>query len=439
MVHRTIPAPPDAAHRVPTRARCLTLLPHAPGRLSAVSSAGSLPLPALTPLGPMSLTPLASDPRRPLRRLDDRGTPRRAARSGWRRTTPRAGLAGALLAGAGGLMAAAGGLAIAAGLCGAGCADGTMAACRVGADCASGMCRADGTCVPFVPDGGRAEGGISDGAATDEDGPDAGAPDGGLVDADVRDDGATDLGSPGDLGAGDGGSRVCTPRDPDVVERAEVTLAPGLYATFRAAEDATVDLAGVTTAGRRQWDLSGALSGDRDVRLDTTAPEGAWWAPSFPAATYAVPLSTTSELLGVFRATDTELQLLGVVSPDDGVTRTRLTYDPPVVVLRFPLRVGAAWSTRSSVTGVANGVGSFYTETYDVQVDAAGDVATPFGSFGAVRARVVLDRTVGVATTRTRTFAFVADCFGTVATVTSRAGETAVEFSRAAEVRRLAP
>ena len=60
-------------------------------------------------------------------------------------------------------------------------------------------------------------------------------------------------------------------------------------------------------------------------------------------------------------------------------------------------------------------------------------------TFEVLRVRTELERTVGLLTTTVRTFAFVSECFGTVATVTSEDDEDQVEFSRAAEVRRLAP
>ena len=296
-----------------------------------------------------------------------------------------------------------------------GCADASRTSCRVGADCASGICLGSGMCA----------------RPSDAGGTDAGTE----LDARIEADGGLDT----DAAMPDGGGRVCSPDRDGTIARAEVPLSAGLHATFRVAEDAPVDLVGTSSGGTRRWDLSGALGGDSDTRIDLVPVTGAWYAPDFPGASYAARLSASEDLLGVFEITSDALLLRGVVSPDDGLSRTRLTYDPPVPVLRFPLREGDSWSATSSVTGLALGVASFYSETYASQVDAAGELATPFGSFPVLRVRTVLDRTVGVVTTRTRTFAFVSECFGTVATVTSDPGETAVEFTRASELRRLAP
>ena len=67
-------------------------------------------------------------------------------------------------------------------------------------------------------------------------------------------------------------------------------------------------------------------------------------------------------------------------------------------------------------------------------------MTTPYGDFPVLRVATDLDRTQGLATLSTRrTFAWVAECFGPVATATSQDFESASEFDHPAEVRRLAP
>ncbi|HOX46725.1 MAG TPA: hypothetical protein PK668_24205 [Myxococcota bacterium] len=305
--------------------------------------------------------------------------------------------------------------------------DGGGPDCRVGADCASGICRADGTCEP------EAEGG--DGGQDGQDGVDEVDGSDGVDEVDDVDE--VD-GEDGTDGGDDGGPVVCQPNQDWVVERSEVTLRAGLYATFQIGLDCAVDTAGEGQPdGSRRWDLSGDLAGDHPERVDLLEPTGAWWAPDFPDATYAARLRDAEELLGVFQGTDSALLLLGVVSPEDGLYATKLSYDPPVEVLRFPLTEGLAWSTDTTVTGQATGVVAYYFEGYDNQVDARGELATPFGTFQVLRVRVELTRTVGMAVTTSRSFAFVAECFGTVALVHSKDYEGEVEFTQAAEVRRL--
>ncbi len=287
----------------------------------------------------------------------------------------------------------------------AACASTPSGECVVGADCASGVCGADGLCA----------------------GGDAGPSDGDGGDADA--------------GAGpDGSIGACVPNHDGFIDRDEVRIQPGLTATFRVALDAPVSTAGeFQPGGTRLWDLSAAITGDSDVQVVLSPMDGAWYAESFPDATYATRLSETEELLGVFRATDDALLLLGVVSPDAGAGRTELAYDPPIKVLQFPITAGAQWSTQSTVTGVALGVPSFYSERYEQMADAVGELVTPFGTFPVIRVRVELTRTVGAAVTTSRTYAFSSECFGTVASVVSRDFESEIEFDTAKEVRRLAP
>lgn len=289
--------------------------------------------------------------------------------------------------------------------------------CRVGAECASGVCTTAGVCLE-LHDTGPLDAGLS---------PD-GAP---LNDANVVGDDAGPM--------DDAGVRLCSGNGDGFVSREEVPLRAGLHATFRVAQSTPID----TTGGSdpRTWDLSGALSGDADARVDLLDPSGAWWSADFPTATYAAQLSASSDNLGVFQVTDTELLLLGVVSPMDGLTRTNLAYDPPVTVLAFPLGMSDTWMTTSTVTGQALGVFGTYTETYTSVVDAAGTLVTPLGTIeNVLRVRTDMERTSGlVPITSSRTFAFVAECFGTAATITSQPNETHVEFTTAAEVRRLAP
>jgi hypothetical protein len=301
------------------------------------------------------------------------------------------------------------------------CADGGMERCRVGADCASGVCRSDGRCATSGEDDAGIDPALD--AHVDD------------VDADV------DAGAPADAGPeSDGGARVCAANGDGTITRAEAPLRAGLYATFRVAEDATVSTAGVDRGdGTRAWDLSGALSGDTDVRRELRPLGAEWYATEFPGAGWTARLAERAELLGVFEITETELLLRGVVSPEDGFTRTLLDYDPPVVVLRFPLTSGSTWETTSTVSGTASGVAVLYTETYASTVDARGELTAPFGAFEVLRVRTVLDRLVGALPTRVRSYAFVSECFGTVATIASGDNETQVEFTTAAEVSRLSP
>jgi len=301
----------------------------------------------------------------------------------------------------------------------AACADDGARICRVGADCASGACGPDGQCVPEgvkpAPDGSSGGDGSPD------------------VDGNARQD-----------AGGDGALPGCTPNKDGIITRDEVPIAAGLHATYKIGKDEDVSTAGTPgTSGRRTWDYSAALASDVGVLVETQALTGKWYGPKFPGATYASKLSQASDLIGVFETSPGALLLRGVVSPaETASTKTELTNTPPVAILAFPLKLGSTWTTATKVSGTAQGTALFgtYDEKYESKVDAAGELKTPLGTFEVLRVQVLLTRNIGVLPATTlRTFAFVTECYGTIATVTSKENETNVEFTRAAEIRRISP
>ncbi|MDB4937507.1 MAG: hypothetical protein JWP87_4479 [Labilithrix sp.] len=299
------------------------------------------------------------------------------------------------------------------------CSDSAARECRVGADCASGICGSDGKCVPAAavlpgPDGGAND----DDASSSSDGS---AP-----------EASTDAALPG-----------CSPNKDGTITRDEVPIVAGLHATYKIGKDEEVSTAGTPGAGgKRTWDFSAALASDVSVLVETQPLAGKWYASKFAGASYASKLSESSNLLGVFETSPGALLLRGVVSPTESSPKTELTDTPAVSVLKFPLTVGSKWTTDTDVSGTAQDfalVGTYH-EKYTSEVDAAGTLKTPLGTFDVLRVKVVLVRTIGfLAPTTIRTFAFVTECYGTIATVTSSDNETNVEFTHAAEIRRISP
>lgn len=300
-------------------------------------------------------------------------------------------------------------------------------ACRVGADCASGVCGSDGECLSIDED--------TDGGGADAGGTDASeASDGGV-------DGGTDGGVNGEADGGpDGGLPLtCVPNHDGVITAEELPLRAGLKATYRAAQDVMVDTAGTQDGdGGRVWSFEGAQPGDSSVLWETHSTAGAWYAGDFPSATYAARLSSSSDLRGVFEVRADGVYLLGVVSPSGDYPSTNLSYSPVVKVLALPLSEGSSWQTSTTVSGTYLGALAYYTESYTSLVDGRGVARTPFADFPVLRVRTVVVKG-GNPFTTTRTFAFTAECFSAVAQVVSAAGETSVEFTAAAELRRLSP
>lgn len=332
----------------------------------------------------------------------------------------------------------------------AGCADGSVATCRVDGDCASRRCGPDGLCLDYSladPDAADASPRFGDAAGGDG----VGQGDGAQIDA----GGASDTGGAGqdaltppdtaggagDAGASDGGVPpwTCAPNHDGRVDRIEIHFAPNLSAPFRVATEATFQPQGSSGAdGKPVWDLAKPLASDKDVQVGTEPVAGRWFSADFAGATYAARLAVDSPLLGVFEATGDALLLRGVVSPDDGLLATKLVYDPPAKVLGFPLQEGTSFSSASIVTGKKDGVYALWNESWTSVADHRGIVQTPYGNFPSLRVRTTLTRKVGILEYVTRSFAWVAECYGTVASARSKLDEPALEFTTAAELRRLA-
>ena len=322
----------------------------------------------------------------------------------------------------------------------AACDDGASPACTVNADCASGICGSDGVC------GGTDAGSIDGGIRTrfgDASGPTQGdggaAADMGAVDAAVvgQDSGPADTAGGG---ATDAGGGACKPNHDGTISAGEAPYGPGLKAKYRVANQVSVDSAGqVQPDGSRIWSFDGALQGDHDLTVATLDVSGSWFIKHFPGATYAAKMTETEPLLGVFELTTKALLLRGVVSPEDGLLATRLSYDPPVEILAFPLSEGSKWTRTTQITGFAQGILAAYGETYTSSVDGHGIAKTPFGNFPVLRVSTEMVRQIGLLKSSLRTRLFAAECFGTVVSLRSKSDESAVDFTAAAELRRLTP
>jgi hypothetical protein len=319
-------------------------------------------------------------------------------------------------------------------VCGA-CSNGDVSRqCNVGADCASGACNADGTCVaPGTTDGGK-DGATAEGGS-------------GGTDSGTVKDGSYDF----DAGPG------CIPNKDGTITHDEVPLGPGLKAPFKVSGAATIDTAGTKNAdGTYTWDFTGAYAGDQDAFVQTLSPVGTYWEKDFPKASYASKIAQSATLLGVFEYGTGALSLLGVVSPSKvggvNTSDTELTYDTPIPILKFPFMKDSAWKTTSNAGGTYNGntiAAAYYTETYDTVVDKVGTVKTPFADFPALRISTLLTQDVNFITfhtiTITRTYAWVTECYGTIAKASSKSASSSagaptapiVDFTDASELIRL--
>jgi hypothetical protein len=235
---------------------------------------------------------------------------------------------------------------------------------------------------------------------------------------------------------GDAIAASCTLNNDGVITRAEAPFLVGLGALF-VSNTPGQTVAVNEHATNNTWDFTAAVSGEQKVFDQLLSPSGAWWAGDFADATYAQRLEDGQAVLGVYKATADKLQLLGVVSEQDGVQRTELTYATPIDVIRFPLHNGDNWTSESDVTGTASGVIYAGHDKYVFAVDAAGTTKVPAGQFNTLRLRFNYTQQVGFVTTTRITYLHMAECYGAVARVRSQDNETSNDFTQAAEYRRL--
>lgn len=254
----------------------------------------------------------------------------------------------------------------------------------------------------------------------------------------------------------DAGALSCLPNLDGRIDAKEVPIAlnqPITYLVSPSGSTRNVNLAGmVDSDGVRVWDFSAQHQDDKRVNI-TAVPLGTrWYAGDFPGGEFAAPADATApgssatapSLDAVYAQDGTALWLYGYASTDPNPSsgRTLLVYDAPVALLRFPITATQSYTATGHVSsGEVDGLPYSGTDTYHVDVGASGRLL--LGGVQLTQVRRV-DTTVTVApdaggqkTTRRQT-AFWFECFGAVVQVTSRTNETAVNFSVATEVRRLA-
>ncbi len=316
-----------------------------------------------------------------------------------------------------------------------GCAGGAgMKPCLVGGDCESGVCFADGTCGPLdAGTPGQDAAMAQDDAGSPPDVDAGGGDGGGDTNPDAGRSGGTDAGmtghDAGGGGCGNGDGRI---------DSSELPLTVGETLSVTVATNASVDTHGADQPdGTRVWDLEGPYSGDADANFVRRPLDGTWFAGDFTDASYTLPLDSSSGLLGVFQRTSSAILLRGVVSMDSGVTQTELTYDPPVTVWQLPLAEGASWDETSTVSGTASGVAAYYSERWQVSVDASGSLGTPAGVRQVLRVSTLITRTVGISVTAHRRLSFLQECAGNIAQVSSVDGDGSAEPTYAAELWRI--
>ncbi len=228
----------------------------------------------------------------------------------------------------------------------------------------------------------------------------------------------------------------CTFNGDGIITSSEEQFIVGLGALFAVnAPNTTVPVNNVAQNGT--WDFSAPVSSEMKQFDQLVDPAGQWWGADFSTATYGERIDDGEQVYGVFRVSADKLEMLGVVSDENGATKTELTYATPIVVLQFPLSVGTTWTSQSDVSGLADGIAFFAHESYAFDVDSRGMTKVPAATFDTLRLKMSLTRTGEEATTQI-TYLHMAECYGAVARIRSQDNETSADFTTAAEYRRLA-
>lgn len=232
----------------------------------------------------------------------------------------------------------------------------------------------------------------------------------------------------------------------DAKELAPQIGIPANYLVNPAGKDRVVDLAGQTNAkGALSWQLGNDFADDTIAKLSAQNLDKQWFAASFSAVKnpVVVPLDVGNRTQGVYTHDDTGFYLHGIASTDPNPPegKTLIVYAEKVMLYRFPLAPGAAWSSTGVTTkdNFLRGLPYAGRDVYDVKVDGAGEVGLPdFVLTQALRVRTDLrvEPAAGKVTTQ-KQVGFLFECLGEVARATSKLDETQENFTAATELRRL--
>lgn len=268
--------------------------------------------------------------------------------------------------------------------------------CALPSDCPAGHTCSDGRCLPVLKgDAGRPDGELSDSSPPG---------DSALPDALVWPD----------LEPTDGG---CTGNQNGMIERNELQVVVPSSVSFVLGTNVQLNLAGSTSGGQTVWDLTGSATDDKPepAKLD---PVPAWAAADFPDATYIELLDRDLDTYGVYKMSQTKMELLGAISEKQDYGS--ISYGTPVELLRFPVQPQDSYSTKTFATGTWGFTVISNWETYDVEVVGSGKVKLPKITFDTVLVRIeVTQYPYGnpfFATTKS-IFLFLSECYGRVARV----------------------
>jgi len=237
----------------------------------------------------------------------------------------------------------------------------------------------------------------------------------------------------------------CVPNLDGKIEARELAPTLGIAATYLvspAGKERTVDLVGGQRDGKTVWSFGVDFADDQVAKLAASKLEGKWYASSFAglANAFVTAIDAGGLTEGVYTHSDTVFQLHGVASASPDGNKTLLVYKTPIDLYRFPLAPGVSYSTTAEVqNGTFRGLPYAGRDTYEVKIDAAGEVTLPDFTLTQalrVKTKVTVAPSAGQPTVQRQT-SFLFECLGEVVRATSKLEEPNEDFTTASELRRL--
>ncbi len=216
---------------------------------------------------------------------------------------------------------------------------------------------------------------------------------------------------------GDSGTSSCQANQNDQIERKEMPIVVGASITYSMGSELVVDLQGKDVAGKRHWSLT-ADALNETTMVSQLLPIFPWAKNAFPHSTYVSLLDQSLGTFGVYSVSEKALTMDGVIS--EKADQTRLTYNVPVELLRFPLIPQDHFVTESDVSGPINNIPVWLHETYEVEVLGAGQLEIPTLVLNVLLVQIKVKQYPKAnpfyVTTRVM-FLFVSECYGIVARI----------------------
>jgi hypothetical protein len=231
------------------------------------------------------------------------------------------------------------------------------------------------------------------------------------------------------------------------IQASELEVLPGIsvpYVANALGTRVSVDVEGALEGATRVWDFR---EGPTDLKADLRVLDavGTWYEDAFDRPEFAsATFLQAPDLLGVYRADDDEVLLLGYASREEDPTdgRTLLVYDEPVPVLRFPMAKGSTWSAEAAFSGaLLQGVQNQGQERWDLEIDEIGSLRLKgFTLENTLRMRITMTQTLAVSagapTHVYRQVLFLRECFGDLVRVVAPV-DADPGFAEAVELHRL--